>query len=137
VPADHSWGKRKRVSPGQLAGQPLILREEGSGSRWCLEQQLARAGKSLRDLHIVLELGSNEAIKEAVLRGLGLAVLSTRAVEKELQAGQLHAVRIAGLPLAREMFAVWDQRRVLPIPARLFLDLLEHCPDAGRPDKTE
>lgn len=127
VPPGHAWGRRKRVSLDQLAGQALILREAGSGSRWCLEHGLAQAGKSLRDLRIGLELGSNEAIKEAVLQGLGLAILSTRAVEKESRSGELHALTVVGLPLVREMFVVWDRRRALPIPARLFLDLLEPC----------
>src|SRR5262249_31424538 len=131
VPAGHAWGRRRRVSLDQLAGQPLILREAGSGARWCLEHGLAQAGKSLRDLRVALELGSNEAIKEAVLQGLGVAVLSTRAVEREVRAGQLRALKVAGLPLAREMFVVWDRRRALPTPARLFLDLLEPCPHAG------
>jgi DNA-binding transcriptional LysR family regulator len=127
VPPGHRWVRRRRVGLDQLAEQPLILREVGSGSRWCLEQGLAQAGKSLRDLRIALELGSNEAIKEAVLRGLGLAVLSRRTVDRELQSGQLHALQVAGLPLLRQMFAVWDRRRVLPIPAQLFLALLEPC----------
>jgi DNA-binding transcriptional LysR family regulator len=131
VPARHAWARRKRVTLEQLRNQPVIVRETGSGSRWCLEHALARAGLSLHDLRIALELGSNEAIKEAVLGGMGLAVLSTRAVHKEVQAGQLHAVAVAGLPLLREMFVVWDRRRVLPIPARLFLDLLEPCAGEG------
>jgi DNA-binding transcriptional LysR family regulator len=133
VPPGHAWGWRKRVSLGQLAGQPLILREAGSGSRWCLEQALAHAGMSPRDMHVALELGSNEAIKEAVAQGLGLAVLSTRAVEKEVRTGELRALAVAGLLLTREMYVVWDRRRALPIPARLFLDLLGPCPhaDAG------
>jgi DNA-binding transcriptional LysR family regulator len=131
VPASHPWSRRASVSLEDLASQPLVLREAGSGSRWCLEQALARAGKSLRDLRIAVELGSNEGIKEAVLRGMGVAVLSNQAVQKEVQAGQLHALEVAGLPLQREMFAVWDRRRVLPIPARLFLDLLEPCQGKG------
>jgi DNA-binding transcriptional LysR family regulator len=77
-----------------------------------------------------LELGSNEAIKEAVLRGMGLAVLSTHAVQKELDAGQLHALRVMGLRLKREMFVAWDRRRVLPIPAKLFLQFIEPSPQA-------
>jgi DNA-binding transcriptional LysR family regulator len=135
LPSGHPWGRRQRVSLEQLGQQALILREAGSGSRWCLEQALAQAGKSLRDIRVALELGSNEAIKEAVLQGLGLAVLSTRTVEKELQAGHFHALRVTGLPLLREMFVVWDRRRVLPIPARLFLDLLEPCPGTRGRDK--
>ena len=124
------WYRRKRVSLKQLCQEPLILREAGSGSRWCLERALARAGKSVKDLRLVLELGSNEAIKEAVLRGIGLAVLSTHAVHKELAAGQLRAFKVTGLPLEREMLAVWDRRRVLPIPAKLFLDFIDPCPEA-------
>jgi DNA-binding transcriptional LysR family regulator len=124
VPSGHPWGRRRRVSLAQLAEQPLILREAGSGSRWCLERALEQAGQSLHDLRIGLELGSNEGIKEAVLRGLGVAVLSTHAVRRELDADRLHGLLVAGLPLEREMFAVWSRQRALPIPARLFLDLL-------------
>jgi DNA-binding transcriptional LysR family regulator len=130
VPASHAWARRRRVSLEQVCKQPLILREAGSGSRWCLEQALSRAGKSLRDVRVALELGSNEAIKEAVLRGLGLAVLSTQAVHNEADAGRLRTLDVAGLPLERGMFVVWDRRRVLPAPARLFLDLLGPGPPA-------
>jgi DNA-binding transcriptional LysR family regulator len=130
VPAEHPWRQRKRVSLKQLGEQPLILREAGSGSRFCLEQALSQAGRSVRELHIALELGSNEAIKEAVLRGMGLAVLSTHAVQKELDAGQLYALRVTSLRLRREMFVAWDRRRVLPIPAKLFLQYIEPSPEA-------
>jgi LysR family transcriptional regulator, low CO2-responsive transcriptional regulator len=124
VPADHPWKSRRRITLEQLAQQPLILREAGSGSRWSLERALSQVGKSLGDLRVALELGSNEAIKEAVQRGLGLAFLSELAVGQERDAGKFHALQVAGMPLTRQMYAVWDRRRILPIPARLFLDLL-------------
>ncbi len=132
VAEKHPWYGRKRVTVTQLGSQPLIVREVGSASRTCLEQALVQAGKSLHELRVTLELGSNEAIKEAVQRGLGAAVLSTRAVQKEVQAGQLHLLQITGLTLTREMLVVWDRRRVLPIPARLFLDLLAAAPKGAR-----
>jgi DNA-binding transcriptional LysR family regulator len=124
VPAEHPWSKRKQVTLVQLLRQPLVVRESGSGSRWCLERTLTKAGKTAKDLRVALELGSNEAIKEAVLRGVGLAVLSDLAVQKELRSGQLHALRVKGLPPERAMFAVWDRRRAMPIPARLLLDFI-------------
>ncbi len=124
VPGDHAWKRRRRITLEQLAQQPLILRETGSGSRWSLERALAQVGKSLGDLRVALELGSNEAIKEAVQRGLGIAFLSELAVGQERDADKFHALQVAGLPLTRQMYAVWDRRRILPIPARLFLDLL-------------
>jgi len=130
VPPGHPWHSRRQVSFKALFGQPLILREPGSGSRWCLEQALARAGESTRSLQVALELGSNEAIKEAVERGVGLAVLSCHAVRKEVKSGRLHALRVAGLALKRDIYVVWDGRRVLSIPARLFLDALDPCPHA-------
>lgn len=133
VPAGHPWGRRKRVSPADLGREPLIMREAGSGSRWCLERALAETGATLQDLHVTLELGSNEAIKEAVQRGLGLAVLSTHVVRQEVAAGTLHTLHIAGLPLVREMYVVWDRRRALAIPAQLFLDLLSRPENAKKP----
>jgi DNA-binding transcriptional LysR family regulator len=132
VPAAHAWAKTRRVSLPLLLNQALVLREPGSGSRWCLEAALSQAGKSARDLKIALELGSNEAIKEAVQRGLGASVLSTHAVERELESGKLHALKITGLALRRQMYVAWDRRRALSIPARLFLDLLDPCPGRAR-----
>jgi DNA-binding transcriptional LysR family regulator len=128
APPGHALGRRKRVTVAQLAAHPLVLREAGSGLRHCFEAALGRAGRSLADLQIALELGSNEAIKEAVLRGVGVAVLSSRAVQKELAAGQLHALEVHDLRCNRDMFIVLDKRRVLPLPARLFLTFLETHP---------
>jgi len=132
VPPNHVWSKRRKVSLKQLCTQPLILREPGSGLRHCFEKQLERAEKTLRDLEIALELGSNEAIKEAVMRGVGVAILSSYPVQKELQAGQLHALKVTDLHCDREMFVVWDRRRVLSAPAQMFRIFLESNPIAER-----
>jgi DNA-binding transcriptional LysR family regulator len=131
VPPDHALSKRKKVSVKQLLRYPLILREVGSGLRHCFEKSLEKAELSLPDLRVALELGSNEAIKEAVLRGVGIAILSTYAVQKELKTGRLHALEVSDLHCDRDMFVVHDKRRVLPIPARLFLLFLETHPIAA------
>lgn len=135
LPPGHAWSKRRTVRLGQLAGEPLIMREAGSGTRWRLERALAEAGKSVRDLRVTLELGSNEAIKEAVLQGLGVAFLSTHAVRQELETKQLHATRVSDLDLNREMFIVLNPKRVLPIPARLFLDLSDSTRKTQKPSQ--
>jgi DNA-binding transcriptional LysR family regulator len=128
VPRSHPWGRRKRVSLKQLTSQPIILREAGSGLRFCFEKALGRLGKSLRDLKVAVELGSNEAIKKAVLGGIGVAVLSTFAVQKELSTGELHGLKVTDLQCDRDIYAVWDRRRVLAGPARAFLHFLESNP---------
>jgi DNA-binding transcriptional LysR family regulator len=128
VPPGHALCRRKKISIKQLATHALVLREVGSGLRHCFEKSLERAGRSLADLRVALELGSNEAIKEAVLRGMGVAVLSTCAVAKELKSRKLHAIQVNDLHCDRDMFIVRDLRRVLPGPARLFLLFLEEHP---------
>lgn len=127
TPPGHALGKKKRMTLHALAAHPLVLREAGSGLRYCFEKALERAGYSLSDLRVALELGSNEAIQEAVRRGVGVAVLSALAVRKEVAAGRLVALEINGLYCDREMFVVTD-RRVLPTPARLFVNLVEANP---------
>src|SRR5262249_17629150 len=128
VPSGHVLCARKKVSVKQLIHHPLVLREVGSGSRHCFEKSLEKAGLSLADLRVALELGSNEAIKEAILRGAWCAILSSYAVQKELEAGQFHALPITDLHCDRDMFVVQDRRRALPPPARLFLLFLETHP---------
>ena len=70
----------------------------------------------------------NEGIKEAVMKGLGAAILSTYVVQKELRAGSLQALAISDLGCDREMFVVQDKRRVVPLSARQFLIFLQSHP---------
>ncbi len=123
VPARHPLAGRETISLDELRGLPLIVREPGSGSRHCSEQALGHAGLSLAGL-TSLELGSNEGIKEAVVRGAGVAFLPALAVHDHVATGKVATLRVEGIDLGRDLYAVHDRRRALPIPARLFLDLL-------------
>jgi DNA-binding transcriptional LysR family regulator len=90
-----------------------------------LEQALRQAEKSINDLKVTLELGSNEAVKEAVLQGLGVTIISENAIGKERRLGQLASLRVRGLNLQRAMYIAWDRRRALSIAAHLLLDFLQ------------
>jgi DNA-binding transcriptional LysR family regulator len=128
VPPGHALSRRKKVTLEQLARHPLVLREPGSGLRHCFEKSLDKAGRTLSDFQVILELGSNEAIKQAVLHGAGIAILSLLAVDKEIESGRLKGLEVTDLHCDREMFVVQDRRRVLPLPTRVFLDFLEAHP---------
>lgn len=128
APPGHALTKLKKVTVDQLAVHPLILREAGSGLRHCFEKSLDRVGRSLAELRVALELGSNEAIKEALYRGVGVAVMSVLAVQKEIKSGTLHALVVEDMHCDRDMFVVQDRRRVPPLPARLFLNFLDANP---------
>lgn len=127
VAPDHRWRRRKKITIRQFQQEPLILRERGSGSRRCLEQALAERRLSTADLTIAMELGGNEAIKEAVAQGLGAAVLSRLAVRRELEAGRLHQLLIDEFPLDRTLYFARDKRRALPAAARVFCQFLRTC----------
>ena len=116
----HPWRRRRRISLAELARQPLILREGGSGSRAFVEQAIAATGKAI-ELNVAMELGSNEAVKEAVSEGIGVAVLSRLAVQRDVDSGHLHSLEVNGLMLDRPMFVVTDQRRALPPAGLAFL----------------
>lgn len=117
VGAGHRWSRRRAVDPAQLAAIPLVSREQGSGTRTYLEQQLAAAGHGPLTAP-VLELSSTTAIKNAVINGIGPAVLSSLAVTTELASGALIAVPIRQLDLRRVLRAVWPAHRRLDGPAR-------------------
>jgi DNA-binding transcriptional LysR family regulator len=93
-----------------------------------LVTSLERAGVAPADLDVPLELGSNEAIKDAVRRGLGVAFLSRMAVRKELATQSLATAEVEGLELTREFYVVHDRRRPLTPAASAFLHFLEASP---------
>jgi DNA-binding transcriptional LysR family regulator len=135
VPAGHRWAIRRAVSLDALVGEPLIVRESGSGSRRTLEKSLERAGRSLADLNVSLELGSNAAIKDAVKRGLGVAFLSQFCVKRELDSKELRAVTVRGLCLTRDFYLAYHRRRPLSPAASVFLHFVESHPLGQRTAK--
>jgi DNA-binding transcriptional LysR family regulator len=101
--------------------KPFILREPGSATRKVFEKALKKQlGKSF-SLNVIGYLESQEAIKEAVKTGLGLTVISRKAVEQELKAGLLAGYRVKDLPLQRNFYLVFRKKRILPPLSDAFL----------------
>lgn len=88
----HDLAKLTMAAPEQLATLPYISREAGSGTREVVDDFFRRSGFNPDDLHIVMELGSPEALKGAVEAGLGIAIVSRATILKELKLGDLVAV---------------------------------------------
>jgi DNA-binding transcriptional LysR family regulator len=99
------------VTAAQIAGEPYISRESGSGTRQFADNYFREAGIAPEDLNIVMELGSPEAIKGVVETGIGVAIMSSATVAKELRLGSLVArplepklIRTLSLVYPREKF---------------------------------
>jgi len=121
VPPGHAWAKRRDIRPAELAGQPLLVREEGSATRRVTERALQQAGVRYR---VAMELDHTEAIKQAVLAGLGVAFVSTYAVRGEIATGRLRAVRLRGVRVLRHFHVIHHEARRVTASARAFMAVL-------------
>jgi DNA-binding transcriptional LysR family regulator len=111
VSATHPWHGRKQVTIEELRGEPLLLRERGSGTRGALETALAEAGTSLAAFRVVGEMGSTQAIKQAVKAGVGVSLVSRRAVEEECRAGTVWCLRVKDLKISRAFYLATNRER--------------------------
>lgn len=124
------WAVGKALTLQELATEPFLLREQGSGSRHVIDQHMRDTGIQLK---VRLSLASNEAIRELVASGMGLTVLSRQALGDRPGHDGLAILDVAGFPLKRQWNVVHLRGKVLSLPARAFLaDLLRSAAAGGR-----
>lgn len=111
VSAAHPWHGKKTATLEEVRAEPLIVRERGSGSRHALERALAEVGLDLSDFRVVGEMGSTQAIKQGVKAGVGISLISKRAVAEECQHGTLHCVKVKDLRFSRAFYLVTSTTR--------------------------
>ncbi|WP_396621559.1 LysR family transcriptional regulator [Marinobacter sp. W-8] len=122
VPDGHPLLDQRSVSAEEFLDNQLLTREPGSGSRLALEVYCQQHRLKMES---TMELGSNDAVKHAVLAGLGVAVVPKLSVVSELALGSLHALNITGFPLRRSWCVVYPQARH-PTPAmQAFIDYIQ------------
>ncbi len=101
---DHPLANRRDISPRDLFTETFIQREAGSGTRILMERFLDRTGEGLTYDH--MEFNTNETIKQAVIAGLGIALISAHTVMDALTAGRIKTIDLPGLPIVRQWFLV-------------------------------
>jgi len=111
VPSIHPWKSRTSIRPEELKDQPFISRERGSGTRITMEKALHDIGINLNTLKVIAEMGSTEAIRQGIKAGIGISILSKRAVEDELKVRMLREVNIQGLKFIRYFYIVFHKGR--------------------------
>jgi DNA-binding transcriptional LysR family regulator len=111
VGAAHPWQGRKQVTIEELRAEPLLLRERGSGTRAAFESALAAAAVDLAGFRVVGEMGSTQAIKQAVKASVGVSLVSRRAVEEECRAGTVWCLRVKDLKIGRAFYLATHRER--------------------------
>jgi len=122
MPPAHRLARKRSIQLRELASEPLIEREPGSGTRKVAERALAAHGVTPT---VTLQLGSTEAIKQAVAAGLGLAFVSRFAVEDQVALGRIAAVRVREAALGRTLTELRLRGRAPTPAATAFRRLLE------------
>lgn len=103
APPGHPLARKRRVSLEQVAAEPFLVREAGSGTRGAMERFFAARGLEIQSS---MEMSSNEAIRQAVQAGLGLGVLSLQTLELELALQRLAVLNVEGFPIMRDWYVV-------------------------------
>jgi len=121
APADHPLAKKKNIPLKELVNHRFLNREAGSGTRSVCDQLFEKHDVKIEPY---MELGSSEALKQAVMAGLGIAALSTHSVQLELEVNKLAILNVEGFPLKRRWYAVHMKGRKLSLVAKTFLDFI-------------
>jgi LysR family transcriptional regulator, low CO2-responsive transcriptional regulator len=113
APPEHPLVGKRNVSIGDLAAEPFLVREAGSGTRGAMERFFAAHGREIRSS---MEMSSNEAIKLAVQAGLGLGILSLQTLEMELALKRLIIINVKNFPIMRHWYIVHRaDKRLSPV----------------------
>lgn len=135
APTGHPLAERRRIPLREIAEETFLLREVGSGTRDLM-------GRAFADQELPLpkgiEIGSNETIKQAVMAGMGVALLSAHTIAAEVQDGRLAILDVEGFPIVRRWFVVRrSEKRLLPAAQALWNHLViagaTFLPDTGGP----
>ncbi len=130
VPKGHRWMERKEIELKELFEEPFIMREEGSGTLRTMEEYLKRYEPDFKKkFKVITHLGSSTAVKEGIKAGLGISIISIRAIETEVKAGIIFPLRIKGVKMFRNFYLIWDKRRTRSPIAEEFIKFLEEWKD--------
>ena len=126
VPAGHPLSNRRAVKVEDLKEIPFIIREKGSATRDIIEECLEKQRRiNLSRFNMICEMGSSEAVKEAILAGLGVSILSIFAIKRELSQGLLTALNVSDCNMERYFYLVHKKQFPLMMYHKHFLNFVK------------
>ena len=124
----HPWARKSNVSIFDVAKEPFIFREEGSGTRQMIEKYLIKHGISPQSIKIVFIMGSTESIKSAVEEGLGVSIVSKWAAKKEIRYGTLKTASLKEDRFMRDFSLLYRKAKDTSFTLDKFLTFLKKYP---------
>lgn len=120
----HKWANQKTIPLNLLLKEPFICREHGSGTLKSIKEILTKENCDINDLNIVAQMGSTEAVKQAIKSGVGVSIFSAVAAIDEIKAGSLKAIGISGLNLVRHFYLIKHKQRTPSPLSNIFENFL-------------
>jgi DNA-binding transcriptional LysR family regulator len=114
---NHPFASQRQVSASALSGEPFIMREHGSGTRAALDEYTKARHITPR---VLMQMSSNEAIKQAVMADMGISLLSLHTIGLELEHGLIASPSVEGLPILRRWYVVNNLAKTLSPAAEAF-----------------
>lgn len=124
VSKSHPLAERSSVTLEEVMNFPFVLREQGSGTRLVMEEQLRRKNIDPASMKIVMELGSTGAVKSAVEAGLGISFVSSSSVKHEVALDLIRMIKVSDSKFQRQFYSIYLKSAILPISAVTFLTFL-------------
>ncbi|MDJ0675341.1 MAG: LysR substrate-binding domain-containing protein [Calothrix sp. MO_167.B42] len=121
APVNHPLAKQKNIPIQALNGETFIMREPGSGTRRAVQKLF---DENDVDVHVKLELGSNEAIKQAIIGGLGISVLSRHTLISSSEKDEITILDVEHFPIRRNWYFVYPSGKQLSIVASTYMEYL-------------
>lgn len=125
IPSDHPLASKEIITLEDALQYPYVLREQGSGTRSVMEEELLKQGMNPSQMNIVMELGSTGAVKSAVEAGLGISIVSQSSVKHEQALGLIKVRTIEGIRFTRNFYAIYLNSTLLPLSAVCFMKFLK------------
>lgn len=124
--SSHQLAREKKITALELSSIPFVMRERGSGSRMTIEKRLSDMGVDTSRINIVAEMGSTEAVKQAVKAGLGVSIVSSIAVTEDLRHNSLKVIPFNGKRFLRSFYISTHKGRTMSPIGSALLDFLRN-----------
>ncbi len=122
APRNHRWAAKSRIRPKEFLGETFIVAARGAGTRAVVEERMKAKGILLKN---VIDFGNTEGVKRAVEAGLGVSIQSRSVVQREIGAGSLVGIRLAGMDAKVVYFLICRKDKHRSNAVKAFLALLE------------
>jgi len=127
IPSDHKWAKRTFIDCSKLFDEKFVAREKGSGTWQSILKSMETAGFNSKNLKICVTMGNTVSVIQGILNHVGISILSTIAVQDDIDKGRLKALSVKGLDLDRYFYLTLSKRRTLSPICNKFIEFAKHA----------